>query len=61
MNYHILYSKCPPLADICLQSLTRVFQWLSPVRQTKLTELHCVLDRFRTCFSSSEAQFGYML
>jgi len=45
MNKDIKCPKCPPLADThicsCLwQSFTQSCQWLSPVRQTKLTKVH---------------------
>jgi len=44
MNYHIKYSKCPPLADtyVCITcgNLSQHCQWLSLVRQTKLTKVH---------------------
>jgi len=45
MSYHIKCSKCskcPPLTDkmSACGSLSQCCQWLTPVRQTKLTEAH---------------------
>ena len=40
MNYDIKCSKRPPLAEVGGGSLSQCCQWLSPVRQTKLTKVH---------------------
>jgi len=46
MNCHIKCSKCPPLANTRLQSLSVVFHSIVSglvlaVMQTKLTKVHC--------------------